>query len=73
MSKPRSPKDLFAEGYRAALQDVIGFSVQYWPSEAKPSITKLVAQVKNCLYPARNIANSRKYKSGRLNAEASRG
>lgn len=64
MSAPKpSPQNKFAEGYRAALSDVIGLSVQHWPDEAKPSITKFIAQVRNCLYPARNVENRKRMNS----------
>lgn len=45
----RTPKQIeFARGYAAALHHVLGLEHQHWPKGAKPSVQKLMAQVRNC-------------------------
>lgn len=45
----RTPKQIaFARGYAAALHHVLGLEDQHWPPEGKPSVQKLMAQVRNC-------------------------
>lgn len=38
----------FARGYAAALHHILGLEHQHWPAEGKPSVQKLMAQVRNC-------------------------
>jgi hypothetical protein len=49
----------FERGYRTALRHVISLQHQHWPDEAKPSIRKYIAQIKNCLIKSACEAEAR--------------
>lgn len=46
----------FARGYGAALHHILGLEHQHWPAEGKPSIEKLMAQIRNCFAQKHQIA-----------------
>lgn len=49
-------KRSFARGYGAALHHILGLEHQHWPAEGKPSVDKLMAQIRNCFAQKRQIA-----------------